>query len=65
LKIHERIKDHALSVGLGIYPSGGTIDGRVGDHALIAPPYISQAGDIEAIVDRLEIAVNSMCRELT
>ena len=65
LKIHERIKDHALSVGLGVYPSGGTIDGRVGDHALIAPPYISQAGDIEAIVDRLEVAVNSMCRELT
>lgn len=65
LKLHERIKDHALSVGLGLYPSGGTIDGRVGDHALLAPPYISQARDIEAIVDRLDTAVNSMCRELT
>jgi adenosylmethionine-8-amino-7-oxononanoate aminotransferase len=65
LKIHERIKDHALDAGLGIYPTGGTIDGRVGDHALIAPPYISQARDIECIVDRLEIAVRSLCRELT
>jgi adenosylmethionine-8-amino-7-oxononanoate aminotransferase len=65
LKIHERIKDHALHAGLGIYPTGGTIDGRVGDHALIAPPYISQARDIEDIVDRLEVAVRSLCRELT
>jgi len=65
LKIHERIKDHALHAGLGIYPTGGTIDGRVGDHALIAPPYISQARDIEGIVDRLEVAVRSLCRELT
>jgi adenosylmethionine-8-amino-7-oxononanoate aminotransferase len=65
LKIHERIKDHALSAGLAVYPSGGTNDGRVGDHALIASPYISQGRDIEDIVDRFEIAAGSMCRELT
>jgi adenosylmethionine-8-amino-7-oxononanoate aminotransferase len=64
LKVHERIKDHALQVGVGIYPTGGTIDGRRGDHALIAPPYIAQAQDIELIVDRVELAVKSMCREI-
>jgi adenosylmethionine-8-amino-7-oxononanoate aminotransferase len=64
LKIHERIKDHALRAGVGIYPTGGTIDGRKGDHALIAPPYTSGPRDIETIVDRVEVAVSSMCREL-
>lgn len=33
------IKNEALACGLGIYPTGGTIDGVQGDHALIAPPY--------------------------
>jgi adenosylmethionine-8-amino-7-oxononanoate aminotransferase len=65
LKVHERIKEHALRVGMAIYPTGGTIDGRVGDHALIAPPYISQPQDIEMIVDRLDRAVGAMFRELT
>jgi adenosylmethionine-8-amino-7-oxononanoate aminotransferase len=64
LRVHERIKEHALNAGIGIYPTGGTIDGRQGDHALIAPPYTSQPQDIELIVDRVEVAVRSMCREL-
>jgi adenosylmethionine-8-amino-7-oxononanoate aminotransferase len=63
-KVNERIKDHALRVGLGIYPTGGTIDGLVGDHVLVAPPYIARSADIEEIVDRLELAIGSMLREL-
>jgi adenosylmethionine-8-amino-7-oxononanoate aminotransferase len=58
-QIHEQVKDHGLRLGLGIYPSGGTIDGRRGDHVLIAPPYISTARDIETIVDRLEQVINA------
>jgi adenosylmethionine-8-amino-7-oxononanoate aminotransferase len=57
--IHEQVKDHALRLGLGVYPSGGTIDGRLGDHVLIAPPYISTTRDIETIVDRLEKVINA------
>jgi len=64
LKMHERIKNHALRAGIGVYPTGGTIDGRVGDHVLIAPPYIVREGDIEEIVDRLDVAIQSMFREL-
>ncbi len=64
LKVHERIKDHALRAGIGVYPSGGTIDGRAGDHVLIAPPYTATARDIEEIVERLEVAIRSMGREL-
>jgi adenosylmethionine-8-amino-7-oxononanoate aminotransferase len=64
LKIHQRIKDHALRAGVGIYPTGGTIDGRRGDHALIAPPYICQPSDLENIVDCIEVAVTSMLDEI-
>jgi adenosylmethionine-8-amino-7-oxononanoate aminotransferase len=64
LQLHERLKNHALRLGLGIYPVGGTIDGRNGDHVLIAPPYISQADDIDLIVERLELAVNAALGEL-
>ena len=64
LKIHERIKEHGLNAGVGIYPTGGTIDGRQGDHAIIAPPYNLRREDIGNIVDRVESAIQSMFREL-
>jgi adenosylmethionine-8-amino-7-oxononanoate aminotransferase len=64
LQIHERIKDSALRVGLGIYPTGGTIDGRRGDHVLIAPPYIAEAQHIETIVERLGDAVENALRDV-
>lgn len=64
LLVHERIKDAALQHGLGIYPTGGTIDGRRGDHALIAPPFRSEPHHIEAIVDRLGAAVDAALRDL-
>ena len=43
LKLNERVKREALMRGVAIYPMGGTIDGRRGDHVVIAPPYIAGA----------------------
>ncbi len=43
LKLHARIKKAAMANGLMVYPMGGTIDGRRGDHVLIAPPFIATA----------------------
>ena len=40
LKLHERVKREAFARGLACYPMNGTIDGRRGDHAILAPPYI-------------------------
>jgi adenosylmethionine-8-amino-7-oxononanoate aminotransferase len=59
LKLNERVKREALVRGVAIYPMGGTIDGRRGDHILIAPPYIATAPDIDTIVDRLGAAVDA------
>jgi adenosylmethionine-8-amino-7-oxononanoate aminotransferase len=59
LKLNERVKREALVRGVAIYPMGGTIDGRRGDHILVAPPYIATASDIDTIVDRLGAAVDA------
>ncbi|MBV9462512.1 MAG: aspartate aminotransferase family protein, partial [Bradyrhizobium sp.] len=59
LKLHQKIKAAAFEGGLGCYPSGGTADGKHGDHVLLAPPYICTPDDIDMIVDRLGSAVDS------
>lgn len=57
-KIHARIKREAMLRGLMCYPMGGTIDGRNGDHVLLAPPYIIGPEEIDMIADRLTDAIN-------
>jgi len=59
LKLHARIKEHALARGLICYPSGGTADGRAGDHVLIAPPFTVSESELEEIADRLKTAVDA------
>jgi adenosylmethionine-8-amino-7-oxononanoate aminotransferase len=60
LNIYSRIKQAALDVGLAIYPTGGTMDGYKGDHAIIAPPYIVTEREIEMIVERVGLAVEAV-----
>jgi adenosylmethionine-8-amino-7-oxononanoate aminotransferase len=59
LRLNERVKTEAMHRGLLVYPMGGTIDGRLGDHLLLAPPYIAKAGDIDEIVTRLGDALDA------
>jgi adenosylmethionine-8-amino-7-oxononanoate aminotransferase len=58
LRLHARIKARAMSEGLMVYPMGGTIDGRLGDHVLLAPPFIVTDADLDAIVGRLQRAID-------
>ncbi|WP_024507809.1 aspartate aminotransferase family protein [Bradyrhizobium sp. ARR65] len=64
LRLHQKIKAAALAEGLACYPGGGTVDGRSGDHVLLAPPYIATQHDIDMIVDRLGGAVDSALRSI-
>jgi Adenosylmethionine-8-amino-7-oxononanoate aminotransferase len=59
LKIHKRIKAAAMDAGLMCYPMGGTIDGRRGDHILLAPPFIISDGQIDELVDKLSTAIET------
>ncbi|WP_407176093.1 aspartate aminotransferase family protein [Bradyrhizobium sp. STM 3562] len=64
LKLHQKIKAAALAEGLACYPGGGTVDGRSGDHVLLAPPYIATHDDIDIIVDRLGAAVDTALQSI-
>jgi adenosylmethionine-8-amino-7-oxononanoate aminotransferase len=59
-KVHAAIKRAAMAHGLMVYPMGGTVDGRRGDHVLIAPPFIIASGDVELIVERLAAALGEV-----
>lgn len=58
-QLHIRIKNAAMGRGLICYPGGGTIDGRLGVHILLAPPYIIERSHIEEIVDKLSGALDT------
>jgi adenosylmethionine-8-amino-7-oxononanoate aminotransferase len=64
LNLHAAIRRQAMQRGLMVYPKGGTIDGRRGDHVLLAPPFIVSAVQLSEIAARLEEAVNAALREV-
>ncbi|QFZ84295.1 aspartate aminotransferase family protein [Variovorax paradoxus] len=65
LKLHTRLKQDAMARGLLCYPFGGTVDGRQGDHVLLAPPYIATRDHLHDIVARLAASVDAVTRGAT
>jgi adenosylmethionine-8-amino-7-oxononanoate aminotransferase len=59
LKLSAGVKAEALARGLLVYPGSGTVDGRRGDHVLLAPPYNVTDTEIDVIVERLGVAVDA------
>ncbi len=59
LKVHTAIRREAMARGLMVYPMGGTVDGKYGDHVLLAPPFICTPADIQRIGDRLADAIDA------
>ncbi|ATA55855.1 aspartate aminotransferase family protein [Variovorax boronicumulans] len=62
LAVNARLKKDAMSRGLLCYPFGGTVDGRQGDHVLLAPPYIATRDYLQEIVARLAASVDAVTR---
>ncbi len=59
LGLNARVKREAMARGLMCYPMGGTVDGRSGDHILLAPPFIVDEQAVEAISSGLREAVDA------
>ena len=57
LQVHARVKRAAMQAGLLCYPMGGTLDGRQGDHVLLAPPFILEAAQLDELVAKLSAAI--------
>ncbi|MDP9991897.1 adenosylmethionine-8-amino-7-oxononanoate aminotransferase [Variovorax boronicumulans] len=60
LKVNALIKKDAMSRGLLCYPFGGTVDGRQGDHVLLAPPFIATRQDLQEIAARLAASIDAV-----
>jgi adenosylmethionine-8-amino-7-oxononanoate aminotransferase len=58
-RLNARVKAEAMQRGLICYPMGGTVDGKKGDHVLLAPPFIVEPVHVELIVDRLATAIDA------
>ncbi|MEQ8397553.1 aspartate aminotransferase family protein [Thalassobaculum sp.] len=58
LALHNRVKAAAMENGLICYPMGGTIDGKSGDHVLVAPPFITTDDELAEIVERVGDAID-------
>ena len=59
MTLHARIKREAMARGLMVYPMGGTIDGRQGDHVLLAPPFIISDDELDQLTERLAGAIDA------
>jgi adenosylmethionine-8-amino-7-oxononanoate aminotransferase len=59
LSLHARVKREAMARGLMVYPMGGTIDGRQGDHVLLAPPFIITDDELDQLTERLAGAIDA------
>jgi adenosylmethionine-8-amino-7-oxononanoate aminotransferase len=57
-RTHAKLKQYAMQAGLLVYPMGGTVDGRSGDHVLLAPPFIVREAEVVTIVERLAVAID-------
>ena len=60
LKVNAEIKKVAMEKGLMCYAMGGTIDGRQGDHIMLAPPFIMQNEHVGIITDLLACAIEDV-----
>ena len=65
LKLNARVKQEAMARGLACYAMPGTIDGRLGDHNMLAPPFIVTSADVDRIVERLGDAVDAALKDVS
>ena len=55
-----KLKKTAQANGLLCYPMAGTIDGRMGDHIMLAPPFIMQNDDMDDLLAKLVKTVDDV-----
>ena len=60
LSIHAKIRAKGMENGLICYPAGGTIDGKMGDHILIAPPFIIEDNQLSELAEKLEKTIGDV-----
>lgn len=59
-----RFSHACLSEGIYIYQGGGNVDGRRGDHALLAPPFIIDETHVEELVGGMKRALERVALDV-
>jgi len=55
-----KIKKAAFTEGLACYPMPGTRDGQIGDHVMLAPPFIATEAELRDATESLARAINAV-----
>jgi adenosylmethionine-8-amino-7-oxononanoate aminotransferase len=63
-KVAEAITVTGLSNGIVLYPGGGSVNGRYGDHVMIAPPLIISEEQIDDYIERLHKTLKEESEQL-
>jgi adenosylmethionine-8-amino-7-oxononanoate aminotransferase len=61
--IARRLKARAMANGLICYPMAGTVDGKRGDHVLLAPPFIVSEDQLDEICGKLSRSLDEAIAE--
>lgn len=64
LDFRGRFSRACLERGVYTYQGGGSVDGRRGDHTLLAPPFIITAEQVEELVTGMSAALDDVMREV-
>ncbi|ETR97929.1 aminotransferase, class III [Trichoderma reesei RUT C-30] len=62
--VHQKGLSLTEDGGIMLYPGAGSVDGILGDHILIAPPYTVTTSQIDLIVDLTVMAIEAAFGEL-
>lgn len=63
MKLNAAIRAKAMEEGLLLYAMGGTLDGKEGDHLMLAPPFIVTEAQLDFIVHTLVTSLQYIFRE--
>ena len=61
----DRVCARCMEMGVLFYPGHGSVDGRRGDHLMVAPPFVVTEDEVAAILDVLRRAVQEVKKEVS
>jgi adenosylmethionine-8-amino-7-oxononanoate aminotransferase len=59
-----RVCDRCREMGVLLYPGSGCVDGKRGDHLMVAPPFVATREELDVIVETLGRAIGEVWGEV-
>jgi adenosylmethionine-8-amino-7-oxononanoate aminotransferase len=65
LNVSKKIGEKSIEKGVILYPGSGSLDGKLGNHILITPPFIISENELDEIVNVLRNCIKEVIFELS